>query len=154
MAYNSDLERLMFPVVSRWKEMTPRCMFGGICYLVRGNICVGIWKDFLIARVGARAAELKKRKGVTDFDVTGTPMKGWIKVDPAGWKRKESMRLFLKEAKERRLIEEIKPIGDRLRATGLRVKDSLYQRFLHFDHCYRLYASACQLTVRFHHFRW
>ncbi len=36
----------------------------------------------------------------------------------------------LKEAKERGLIEEIKPIGDRLRATGLRIKDSLYQRFL------------------------
>jgi predicted nucleic acid-binding protein len=36
----------------------------------------------------------------------------------------------LKEAKERRLIEEIRPIGDELRATGLRIKDSLYQRFL------------------------
>ncbi len=36
----------------------------------------------------------------------------------------------LKEAKERRLIEEVRPIGDKLRATGLRIKDSLYQRFL------------------------
>ncbi len=36
----------------------------------------------------------------------------------------------LKEAKERRLIEEIRPIGDKLRATGLRIEDSLYQRFL------------------------
>ena len=36
----------------------------------------------------------------------------------------------LKEAKERGLIEEIRPIGDKLRATGLRIEDSLYRRFL------------------------
>lgn len=36
----------------------------------------------------------------------------------------------LKEAKERRLIEEIRPVGNRLRARGLRIKDSLYQKFL------------------------
>ena len=36
----------------------------------------------------------------------------------------------LKEAKERKLIEEIRPIGDRLRAGGIRIKDSLYRRFL------------------------
>lgn len=37
----------------------------------------------------------------------------------------------LKEAKDRKLIEEVKPIGDALRQAGLRVKDTLYQRFLH-----------------------
>ena len=36
----------------------------------------------------------------------------------------------LKEAKERKLIEEIRPIGDKLKATGLRIADSLYERFL------------------------
>ena len=36
----------------------------------------------------------------------------------------------LKEAKERELVEEVRPIGDELRAEGLRIKDSLYQRFL------------------------
>ena len=36
----------------------------------------------------------------------------------------------LKEAKERRLVAGIRSIGDELRLTGLRIKDSLYQRFL------------------------
>ena len=36
----------------------------------------------------------------------------------------------LKEAKEMGLIEEVRPIGDKLRATGLRIADSLYGRFL------------------------
>lgn len=33
-------------------------------------------------------------------------------------------------SKERRLIKEIKPVGDELRRTGLRIKNSLYQKFL------------------------
>lgn len=36
----------------------------------------------------------------------------------------------LKAAKERKLIKEIKPVGDELRRTGLRIKNSLYQKFL------------------------
>ena len=36
----------------------------------------------------------------------------------------------LKDAKNKGLIEKIKPIGDELRRTGLRIKDSLYQKFL------------------------
>lgn len=36
----------------------------------------------------------------------------------------------LKEAKDKRLIEKIRPIGDELRRTGLRIKNSLYQKFL------------------------
>lgn len=40
-----------------------------------------------------------------------------------------SLRI-LKEAKDRRLIKEIKPIGDDLRKAGIRIKNSLYQKFL------------------------
>jgi len=36
----------------------------------------------------------------------------------------------LKEAKDRKLIDAIKPVGDELIVTGLRIDSSLYQRFL------------------------
>jgi predicted nucleic acid-binding protein len=40
-----------------------------------------------------------------------------------------SLRI-LKEAKDRKLIDAIKPVGDKLREKGIRIDTSLYQRFL------------------------
>lgn len=40
-----------------------------------------------------------------------------------------SLRVLM-EAKDKGLIEKLRPIGDELRRTGLRIKNSLYQKFL------------------------
>ena len=60
-------------------------MFGGIGFLLNGNMLVGVWKDSLIARVGPDAYEdsLLERH-VKAFDITGRPMKGWVLVEPEG----------------------------------------------------------------------
>ena len=56
-------------------------MFGGVCFLLNGNMCVGVWKTSLIGRLGPEQAELALEEPyVEDFDITGRPMKGWVMV--------------------------------------------------------------------------
>ena len=60
-------------------------MFGSICFLLHGNLLVGVWKDSLIARLGPDEGEEALREPhVRVFDVTGRAMKNWVLVEPDG----------------------------------------------------------------------
>lgn len=83
MAYNVDLEYRIDKVINRLGDITKKKMFGGIGYLMRGNMCFGIHKDYLVIRTSAeKAEELLKKEDVRPFDITGRPMKGWLLVSP------------------------------------------------------------------------
>jgi len=59
-------------------------MFGGVAFLVNGNMSVGIRGDELIVRVAPETTESAvKEPGVRIFDITGRPMKGWLLVGGA-----------------------------------------------------------------------
>jgi TfoX/Sxy family transcriptional regulator of competence genes len=60
-------------------------MFGGIAFMVAGNMCCGVLGDDLIVRLDRQTAEelLASVPGVREFDVTGRPMRGWLFVSPA-----------------------------------------------------------------------
>jgi TfoX/Sxy family transcriptional regulator of competence genes len=61
--------------------LTERRMFGGLSFLVDGNLCVGVLGDELTARVGPAATEAAlARPGSRLFDMGGRPMKGWVNV--------------------------------------------------------------------------
>lgn len=61
-------------------------MFGGVCYLYKGNMAFGIYKDNLIVRIGSE----EEAKGYIEngralpFDITGRVMKGWVMVPKSG----------------------------------------------------------------------
>lgn len=60
-------------------------MFGGVGFLLHGNMCVGIWKASLIVRLDpATYDEALATPHVRKFDITGRPMNGWIMVEPDG----------------------------------------------------------------------
>jgi len=60
-------------------------MFGGIAFLLKGNMLVGVHKDALIARIPPDDTDAALReKHARVFDITGRPMRGWILVEPAG----------------------------------------------------------------------
>lgn len=68
-------------------------MFGGIGWLLNGNMCVGVYKDWLITRVGEDAARKQlKEKYVKAMDITGKPMKGWTMVSPEGVAEDEDLQ--------------------------------------------------------------
>ena len=81
-----------------WQDgpLTLAVRFGGICYLFKGNMCFGIYKDFLIVRAGPDVAEKElKKKRVHAFDITGKALKGWIMVEEAACKSSRALRSYL-----------------------------------------------------------
>lgn len=96
MAYNMDLEDRIEELTGDWPDMNKKKMFGGICYLVRGNMGFGIWKDFLIVRTGPeKAGRSLSEEGIEPFDVTGRAMKGWVMVDGSRWEDHEELENWL-----------------------------------------------------------
>ena len=99
MAYDKQLEKRLQELIAKCNDFYPQKMFGGLGFLMRGNMCFGIWKDSLILRLGEFQAEKAlKNKSVRAFDITGRPMKGWVMVNPAGMKSKVTLRKWVEQA--------------------------------------------------------
>jgi hypothetical protein len=83
VAYDEKLASRIEAIVHDWPQVEPRKMFGSIGWMLRGNICVGIWKDDLIVRCPPDDwPRLLREKDVAEFDITGRSMKGWLLVKP------------------------------------------------------------------------
>jgi hypothetical protein len=96
MAHNRELEEMIGHAVEGWEKLETKRMFGGLCYLIRGNMCFGAHKDYLIVRTGPDVAERKlKEKGVRPFDITGRAMKGWVMVEKEGWMQRPALDRWL-----------------------------------------------------------
>jgi TfoX/Sxy family transcriptional regulator of competence genes len=85
MAFDEALAARIQQQLARRKNVEGKKMFGGIGFLLNGNMLVGVWKDSLIARVGPEQYEdALLEPHVKEFDITGKPMKGWVLVQPEG----------------------------------------------------------------------
>jgi len=83
MAYNEDLAVRVSTVTNSWDGLVEKKMFGGVGYMLNGNMCVGVYKDYLILRLDEqKAEELLTHTFAKPFDITGRPMKGWVMVQP------------------------------------------------------------------------
>ena len=73
-------------------------MFGGVGFLLNGNMACGIHKDDFIVRVNPdKHTALLKKPHVRPFDMTGRPMKGWLVVDAEGLKTAKQLSIWIKE---------------------------------------------------------
>lgn len=85
MAYDEQLAERVRRVIGVMPGLTEKKMFGGIGYLLNGNMACGVNKEYLIVRVGPENYEVSLEKENTKvFDMTGRPMTGWIMVAPDG----------------------------------------------------------------------
>jgi TfoX/Sxy family transcriptional regulator of competence genes len=83
MAYDEDLAERVRDVISVRDRVTERKMFGGIAFLVAGNMACGVLGDELIVRLGDTDGEKALAEdGVRPFDFTGKPMKRIVYVSP------------------------------------------------------------------------
>ena len=74
-------------------------MFGGVGFLLHGNLLVGVWKDSLIARLGPDEGEAAlKEPHVKEFDITGRPMRNWVVVGPDGVQDDERLSAWIRRA--------------------------------------------------------
>jgi len=84
MAYDEGLAERVRDALRGRVDVTERKMFGGLAFMARGHMFVGILGDALMARVGpGRYVEALRLPGVREMDFTGRPMKGYVFVAPA-----------------------------------------------------------------------
>jgi TfoX/Sxy family transcriptional regulator of competence genes len=85
MAYSKSLAARIRQTLAQRRGVSEKRMFGGVAFLLNGNMLVGVWQDSLIARLGPEVGERALRQPfVRPFDVTGRPMKGWVMIEPDG----------------------------------------------------------------------
>ena len=85
MTFDERLAERIRGALGRRKGVAEKKMFGGIGFLVNGNMCVGIHGSELIVRIRPETTDaVLKQANTRRFDLTGCPMQGWILVKPAG----------------------------------------------------------------------
>ena len=93
MAFSAALAERIRHALARRKNVEEKKMFGGIGFLLNGNLLVGVWKDSLCVRLGSeQAEEALPEPHVKEFDITGRPMKGRVLVKPEGVTSDEELK--------------------------------------------------------------
>ena len=101
MPYNDEIEERILKIVARWKNTDKKKMFGGVCHLISGSMFCGVYKDFLILRLGEeQAVRAMKKQHVKPFDITGKPMKGWVTVGEKGFPTDDALKEWLGKARD------------------------------------------------------
>ena len=82
MAYNESLADRIRATLSGQSNITEKKMFGGLAFMLNGNMVCGVTKDDLMLRVGAEnyAAALKQ-PGARQMEMGARTMKGMVVVD-------------------------------------------------------------------------
>jgi TfoX/Sxy family transcriptional regulator of competence genes len=76
-------------------------MFGGLAFLLHGNMSAGVHRDELIVRIAPEATDAALQDpGVRVFDITGRSMRGWLLVGDAGIKDSSSLASWINRAIE------------------------------------------------------
>ena len=99
MAYDEKAAERLRKVFSRRKGLTEKKMFGGVAFMLHGNMCCGVNEDLLMLRVGPDNYDgALKEKHTRPMDFTGRPMKGYIYVEPGGYKSDADLKSWIDRA--------------------------------------------------------
>ena len=84
MAYDEALALRVRHALADRRNIGETKMFGGICFMLNGNMLCGVDRARLMFRVGKdQAVDALSRPGARPMDITGKPMAGFVFVDPA-----------------------------------------------------------------------
>lgn len=78
-----SLEDRLAKALAAHKPVAKR-MFGGLCFMLNGNMMIGTFKDGLLVRIGKEAREAMKLPGATPFKMQGRVMEGYAMVTASG----------------------------------------------------------------------
>jgi TfoX/Sxy family transcriptional regulator of competence genes len=99
MAFDETLAGRIRDALARKSGVEEKKMFGGVGFLLNGNMLVGVWKDSLIVRLGPDEYEdALLEPHVREFDITGKPMKGWVMVAPDGVEDDDQLKEWIQRA--------------------------------------------------------
>ncbi len=97
MAYDEDLANRIREVVGHERGVTEKRMFGGLAFLVNGNMAVSAsGQGGLLLRVDpAETDALLNEPCARPFEMRGREMSGWLRVDTAGISDDEEFRRWV-----------------------------------------------------------
>ena len=96
MAFDAALGDRIRRILLRRQGITERKMFGGLAFMARGNMFVGILGTTLMARVGPeRYDAVLKKPHVRRMDFTGKPLRGYVYVDRGGIDTERKLRVWV-----------------------------------------------------------
>jgi TfoX/Sxy family transcriptional regulator of competence genes len=99
VAFDETLAARIRVALAHKKNIEEKKMFGGIGFLLHGNMLVGVWKNSLIVRLGPDSYEDALLEAhVKVFDITGKPMKGWVLVEPEGVEDDDQLKGWIGQA--------------------------------------------------------
>jgi TfoX/Sxy family transcriptional regulator of competence genes len=81
MAYDDHLADRVRDILTDQPGTSEKRMFGGIAFMVNGNMAVGVSNSELMVRAGEEAEALVAEPGVRPFEMSGKTMKGWLLVE-------------------------------------------------------------------------
>jgi hypothetical protein len=92
MSFDEDLADRVRMALGRRRGLVEKKMFGGLAFLLRGNMCCGILKRELIVRVPPDQTDVALAEPHTrPFDFTGWPMRGFVVVRLAGCEDEDAL---------------------------------------------------------------
>lgn len=99
MAYNETLAARVRMTLAGRMQVTEKKMFGGLTFMLRGNMCCGVVKDDLVVRVGpVNQDEALAEPNARPMDFTGRPLRGMVYIGPEGYRNDEELRHWVDQA--------------------------------------------------------
>lgn len=99
MAFDEGLAQRVREALSPRPDLTEKRMFGGLCFLLGGNMCCGIVGEELMLRVGPDAyEEVLAREHAREMDFTGRAMRGMVYVGVDGLRSDQALSTWLEPA--------------------------------------------------------
>ena len=96
MAYNEQVAQRLRELFLDRDEIIEKKMFGGIAFILSGNMCCGVIDDVLMARVGPdQYQESLSRPYAREMDFTGRSMRGFVYVSLEGFKSDIELRSWV-----------------------------------------------------------
>jgi hypothetical protein len=97
MAYDELLAERVRKQLKIPAGLVEKKIFGGVAFLINGNVGVGVHGNELVVRIAPEATDgALKEPGARPFDITGRPMKGWLLVGGPGIKDSASLKKWVR----------------------------------------------------------
>ncbi|QDU09315.1 TfoX/Sxy family protein [Gimesia aquarii] len=99
MAYDEALAQRVHQLLKRRKGFSQRKMFGGMCFMLHGNMCCGITHQELMLRLGEKnTAKALEESFTREMDFTGKPIKSMIYVERPGFEDDADLKYWVNQA--------------------------------------------------------
>ncbi|HYG49501.1 MAG TPA: TfoX/Sxy family protein [Flavobacteriales bacterium] len=96
MAYSEKLADRIREELGEVKKVEEKFMFGGVCFMVDGKMCMGVVKEEMMCRIDPDIyEEALEKKGCREMVFTGKPMKGYVFISDEGMKSKKELRYWV-----------------------------------------------------------